>query len=252
MLIEAAPGSRRPRRPSPVSISVPPPPDPAKPETKVTITLTSDDLKDLRLYHNDVLIPCGWDAKKPGRRPSAEIEVPVDWCRNGTGFTSWPARRAPTTVVRGGRGRLRGPVEPGQLHVVALGVGDYQKRRLQYCPARRGAAQRSLPRRGLDARAIGTEVLTARRRGDPEERRTRRSTRSPAGRGSTQDTVVVFIAGHTGVFQGQRFCLLLPPSPSPRTQPILVGAARSRRPTSRRKPRSIPVRPAVFGGRSST
>src|SRR5262249_53889349 len=39
-----------------------------------------------------------------------------------------------------------------------------------------------------------------------------------------QDTVVVFLAGHTGVFDPQRFCLLLPSYPFPAEEPILVAA----------------------------
>ena len=39
-----------------------------------------------------------------------------------------------------------------------------------------------------------------------------------------QDTVVVFLAGHTGVFDPQRFCLLLPTYPFPEDEPIQVAA----------------------------
>ena len=38
-----------------------------------------------------------------------------------------------------------------------------------------------------------------------------------------QDTVVVFLAGHTGVFNPQRFCLLLPDFPFPENEPIQVA-----------------------------
>jgi uncharacterized caspase-like protein len=42
-------------------------------------------------------------------------------------------------------------------------------------------------------------------------------------RGRPQDTVVVFIAGHTGVFDGDRFCLLLPSFPFAQEAPQLVA-----------------------------
>ena len=34
-------------------------------------------------------------------------------------------------------------------------------------------------------------------------------------KGNPQDTVVLFLAGHAGVFDGERFCLLLPQFPFP-------------------------------------
>ena len=43
-------------------------------------------------------------------------------------------------------------------------------------------------------------------------------------RNSPQDKVVVFLAGHTGVFNSNRFCLLLPNYPFPANAPIVVAA----------------------------
>src|SRR5205807_1161381 len=45
-----------------------------------------------------------------------------------------------------------------------------------------------------------------------------------AVRDRPQDKVVVFLAGHTGVFDSRRFCLLLPGFPFPDTEPLLVAA----------------------------
>ena len=60
-----------------------------------------------------------------------------------------------------------------------------------------------------------------------------------------QDTVVVFLAGHTDVFDPQRFCLLLPTYPFEKVDlepvqsaPILVASAALRSP--RRTRRSTP------------
>ena len=42
-------------------------------------------------------------------------------------------------------------------------------------------------------------------------------------RGRPQDTVVLFLAGHTGVFDNERFCLLLPKYPFPADAPLMVA-----------------------------
>ena len=60
-----------------------------------------------------------------------------------------------------------------------------------------------------------------------------------AVRNSPQDKVVVFLAGHTGVFNTNRFCLLLPKYPFPADAPTWSPPAeRPHLPT----PRSIPRR----------
>ena len=47
----------RAAEPPPIALNVPPRSDPALPSAKLTITLGANDLKDIRLYHNDVLVP---------------------------------------------------------------------------------------------------------------------------------------------------------------------------------------------------
>ena len=216
--------TQQPQDPPPVSIVVPPPPDPAKPETTVKITLTSDDVSDVRLYHNDVLIPSGLkEAQKP---PAREIEVPVRLVPNRNRFYVMASQdgafdsRSEVVEVD-----YAGPVEPGRLHVIALGVGQYEKRMLQF--AQRDAERLSevLHIRGLDK--AGQAGL---RRLMPDNEVTRKNVEQAFDdlahevKDRPQDTVVVFIAGHTGVFQGQNFCLLLPTFPFPDDAPILVAA----------------------------
>jgi uncharacterized caspase-like protein len=113
-----------------------------------------------------------------------------------------------------------GPMEPGRLHVVALGVGDYRARRLGY--AVRDAEQLSevLHNRGLDGagqegirRVLPDSEVSEERVGQAFEDVARQVEDRP------QDTVVVFLAGHTGVFDDRQFCLLLPSFPFAAGQP---------------------------------
>ncbi len=164
--------TQQPQDPPPVSIVVPPPPDPAKPDTKVTITMTSDELYDLRLYHNDVLIPSGLkEAQKP---PAREIEVPVRLVPNRNRFYVMASQdgafdsRSEDVEVD-----YIGPMEPGRLHVIALGIGEYEKRRLRYAQADAERLSEELHARGRDkSRPSGPEVDTAGQGSDSRKGRT--------------------------------------------------------------------------------
>ena len=122
---------------------------------------------------------------------------------------------------------------PGRTHVLALGISDYQGQPLRYAhedaqvhrgvpgpqgtgPARRGRADRAASTPG-DAQGGGRGL-----RGAPRDRVRRRP----------EDTVVIFLAGHTTVRRG-RFCLLLPNADLP-DQPIVPGVLALRAPTGGR------------------
>jgi len=216
--------TQQPDDPPPVSILVPPPPDPAKPETKVTITMTSDQVSDLRLYHNDVLVPCG--LKEGQKPPSREIEVSVRLVPNRNRFYVMASQDG-TFDSRSEEVEVdyAGPVEPGRLHVIALGVGQYEKRMLQYAQSDAERLSEVLHDRGLDT--AGNPGI---RRLLPDAQVTRKNVEqafddvADAVKDRPQDTVVIFIAGHTGVFEGQNFCLLLPKFEFPDDAPIVVAA----------------------------
>ncbi|HZW32076.1 MAG TPA: WD40 repeat domain-containing protein, partial [Isosphaeraceae bacterium] len=218
--------TQQPDDPPAVSITAPPRSDPTLPEVRLTITLGASDLKDVRLYHNDVVIPTGWGAG-PQRQPGKlSHDVTVRLIPNRNRFQVMASREgaydSSSNVVEVD---YTGPMEAGQIHVLALGVGAYDRRRLQY--ARRDAEQLSavLHRRGLDAQ--GRRGLL---RVLPDTDVNRENVEEAFGEiaryveDRPQDTVVVFLAGHTGVFDPQRFCLLLPTYPFPAEAPILVAA----------------------------
>ena len=116
--------------------------------------------------------------------------------------------------------------------MVALGVKDYEDRRLRYSEDDAEQLSEFIHSRGLDAAGrqgirrvlLGNEVSR-----ENVERVFDEIARRVEDR--PQDTVVVFLAGHTDVFYPQRFCLLLPTYPFNKMDlkpvpeaPILVAA----------------------------
>ena len=79
----------------PITISVAPPSKPAAAEALLNIKMAADDFEEVRLYHNDVPIPSGWDpARKPG--PGAEppsLDVPVKLVSGANRFYAMASRR---------------------------------------------------------------------------------------------------------------------------------------------------------------
>jgi WD40 repeat protein/uncharacterized caspase-like protein len=222
---------RQPEEPPPVSISVPPRSDPTIPQTRLTITLGANDpkeIRDVRLYHNDILVPCGWDEHRVRLPKTASFDVVVRLLpkpkrnrfyvmasRDGAYDSCSPVVEVDYT----------GPMEPARLHILALGVDGYERRRLHY--ARRDAERLSqvLHARGVDTAGQGG-VLDVLFDDEVSAESVKRAFDRIAERVETrpQDTVVVFLAGHTGVFDPQRFCLLLPSYPFPADEPLLVAA----------------------------
>ena len=85
--------------------------------------MTSDELMIFGWYHNDVLIPSGLkEAQKP---PTREIEVPVRLVPNRNRFYVMASQdgafdsRSEDVEVD-----YIGLMEPGRLHVIALGVAS--------------------------------------------------------------------------------------------------------------------------------
>src|SRR5207302_9295157 len=97
------------------------------------------------------------------------------------------------------------PMEPGQLHVLALGVGAADRRRLKYARYDAERLSEVLHRRGFDAagrRGVRLMLPDAEVSRENVEKAFDELARRVEDR--PQDTVVVFLAGHTGVFDPQR------------------------------------------------
>ena len=117
-----------------------------------------------------------------------------------------------------------GKLEPGRLHIIALGVGNYDREKLQF--AKRDAERLSevLHTRGLTRdQQRGKSILLTDNQVNARNIADAFTQLGREVRGRPQDTVVLFLAGHTGVFDNERFCLLLPKYPFPVDAPLMVA-----------------------------
>jgi WD40 repeat protein len=215
-------------KPLPIAIETAERSDPAEPDAWVTVTLGSpagapagpgpardvvEGVTDVRLYHNGVPVPTGLeDAPGP---PPRQFRVKVPLVEGPNRFYAMASRlgaadsRSPESVVR-----YDGKQEPGRVHVIAIGVGEYDRLRLTYPTIDAERISEVLHDRGLDAR--GRKGI---RRMLSDKEVTRDAIDKafaeivPVVKDQPQDTVVVFLAGHTGILDNERFCLLLPRFP---------------------------------------
>ncbi|MBY0396831.1 MAG: caspase family protein, partial [Thermoleophilia bacterium] len=229
-----APPARTLAEPPAVLVDLPAGRDPADPEAEVNVLLGPNDVTDVRLYHNGVPVATSLETALDGDGgplPRRAV-VPVRLVRGANRFYAMAAAAKPAEDANTATFESRspevgvdysGPDEPGRLHVLALGVGDYRRQRLKFA--------------GLDAQRIaevfhergptveGRQGLRLiRTDGDVSAAGVNADFRRLAEDVRPQDTVVVFLAGHTGVFKAGRFCLLLPSYPFPAEAPVLAMA----------------------------
>lgn len=189
--------------------------DATRPDAEVTVSLGSPTMKDVRLYQNNVPIASGLEAAGGNE---AKVSVPVRLVKGSNQFYAMataPAgegsfdSRSPEVVLP-----YEGPMEPGLLHVVALGVSDYQRRRLKFADHDAERLSQVLHERGLSNQGKGGMRIVRTNTDVSTEGVTKAFTEvARAVKGRPQDTVVVFLAGHTGVMAADQFCLLLPSYP---------------------------------------
>jgi WD40 repeat protein len=230
-----------PEEPPPIAIELPGPVDPGRADARLTITLGSDELQDVRLYHNNVPVRSGLEAEggvgdgAPAR--GGRITIPVRLVKGPNRFYAMAttARRGETFDSRSPEAEVdyegppepgEGPPEPGRLHVVALGVGDYKRRRLKYAEHDARRLSEVLHSRGfeVDGRSTGHRIVRTNTDATADGVNKAFGELAREVKGRPQDTVVVFLAGHTGVFEKDQFCLLLPSYPFPAEAPRVAQA----------------------------
>ena len=198
--------------PFPISISVPPRSDPTLPATRLTIALGAQGLKDIRLYHNDVLVPCAGPEKPEDSSLEVEVRLVPDRNRFYAMASQASAYDACSPVVEVD---YAAPRERGRVHILAIGVEGYVRRPLRFADQDARQLSEVLYQRGTDAKGQrGTSIVLLDSQVTVEnvEKAFDRLARQVEDR--PQDTVVVFLAGHTGVFADpEGFCLLLPTYP---------------------------------------
>jgi WD40 repeat protein/uncharacterized caspase-like protein len=192
-------------------------PSPKQRQVDLKIRVGKDGLSDLRLYHNGVAVQ--GDLKLAGSTADTSVRLV-----NGTNQIYALGER-PDSID--GRSRLLefvydGPTE-GKTHVLALGISDYNTQKLRYAHKDAQAMAEYLQAYGLPqgpSRA-GPPILLR----DKEVSRTSVSNAfnelRNRVRGRPEDTVVIFMAGHTEVRQGL-FCMLLPTAVLPKGPDIVA------------------------------
>jgi WD40 repeat protein/uncharacterized caspase-like protein len=215
------PGLVKPAEPAPIVLDAPARTDPKMPDTRLTITLGATDFEKVRLYHNDVPIPSAWEQGQ-GPRPLS-VDVRVKLLPGNNRFYVMAGRPgAYDSCSRVVELEYQAPMPRGQVHVLALGVQDYDGRRsLRYAEDDADQLSDLLHDRSADtANKLGIRhVLHG---ADITRAKVDKAFLDIARRveDRPQDTVVVFLAGHAGVFNPQQFCLLLPTYPFPDQEPV--------------------------------
>lgn len=211
-----------PKDSPPISILQPLRPDPSLPDTELAITLGDARWSDVTLYHNERPVETGLEKRKPPITVNTRLVKGVNrFAVVASGEGVGTSLSDPVEVT------YDGSMDPSRLHIVALGVGSYkdEQRKLKYAKPDASRISEVLSARGLDAAGKpGLRCFLADDEVTPEKIEEAFKKVAAAVRTSPQDKVVVFLAGHTGVFNTNRFCLLLPKYSFPADAPIVVAA----------------------------
>ena len=211
--------------PPPLVIEAPEDLPPAQAEAEIKVALGDLNLKaeDLRLYQNDVPVRDGSGFEKtdvPG-----EFVARVHLVRGENRLYAMAGRlddvdaRSTDLILF-----HAGPDNPGKTHVIALGVGRYARNALQYPVRDADQVADYLRRKAVGAgRAMGLKIVLDDDKVETRKVREAFATIRKQVKDHPEDTVVVFLAGHTDVLatpDGQsRYSLLLPKFPFPETDP---------------------------------
>ena len=219
----------RPKPPAPplvapprLSIDTPPRAVETGRTASLTISVAESPLENLRLYQNGVPVRGDADlALEPGqKRLTAEVRL-----RPGPNRFHVMAGRPGSVDVEGRSEvveiRYDGPDTQAQLHVLAMGVSDYDdpERKLKFADADAERLADFLHRNGVrDAATPGLRILL--QNADVTEAKVEDAFKQirQRVRERPEDTVVVFLAGHADTYAG-RFYLLLPKFPFKAVQP---------------------------------
>jgi len=182
------------------------------------------DLKGLRLYQNGVPVRGGDDDFAADRPHFARTRVQL---RKGDNRLYAMASRPGSSDGKSDEVTLRydGPEAPGRLHTIAIAIGNYAGRALKYAQIDARDMAGFLHDRGLKGvdrpgeRIVLTDDDVNPQAIDDAFRKLR-----AAVSGHPEDTVVLFLAGHTDTDdKNDQFCLLLPRFPFDGSPPLTPG-----------------------------
>ena len=183
-------------------------------ETELTVWSGDADPSALRLYQDGVPVRGEGDFR-PG--PDPHLRTTRVALRPGSNRFYAMASKPGAVDGRSDDLTLRydGPEAPGRVHVVALGVGNYPKRPLKYTQVDARRVAEILHSKGIEPGRLADEPIVLLDADVTPESidRAFRGLRE-AVKGRPEDTVVMFLAGHTDTdVQSGQLCLLLPSFP---------------------------------------
>ncbi len=190
---------------------------------EVEMTIWSGDARPsaLRLYQNGVPVRGEADFA-PGSSPNF-LTTKVILRKGENRFYAMASKPA---AVDGQSNlvtlRYDGPEPPGRVHTLAIGVSRYDKRPLKYAHADAQRIAEYLQSQGVNGNNRPGEriVLVDNQVTEPAIEDAFRQLRD-AVKGKPEDTVVLFLAGHTDTDAAtDQFCLLLPQFPFDRAGPV--------------------------------
>ena len=239
--------------PLPILLEGPEEQGPAQALAKLKVVLCDSSLeaKNIRLYHDDVPVRDGEgndtgnsEGFQPGDRPG-EFVASVTLKPGNNKFYAMvsrlneaDSRSSSITLFHSG------PQNPGRMHVIALGVGDYGRNALRYAVKDARDLADYIQDHGVGTgKAIGQKVTLFDKNVTRKQVENAFEDVRKAVKGHPEDTVVVFLAGHTDILTEEtgkeRYSLLLPGFEFPVDAPavaIVRGAgvgARARGPASK-------------------
>ncbi|MEO6808587.1 MAG: caspase family protein [Isosphaeraceae bacterium] len=192
----------------------------------LSIALDAPDVANLRLYQNDLPVQAGQDLHSlDPTHLAAKVQLRKGLNRfyvmGGRGDATTFDGRSNEVVVR-----FDGEEIPGHLHVLALGVSQYQRNPLAYADSDANAIAAWLGEHGADIQpgqgsvAVLTNADVTWPNVERELGRLRREVKP-------EDTVVLFLAGHADILRTSPretgFCLLLDSFPFPKGATSTLG-----------------------------
>ena len=205
-----------------------PPADRKVEAREVELTVWSGDPSPggLRLYQNGVPIRAEGDFQ-PGETPHfARTKVQL---RKGENRLYAMASKPGSADGKSDEVVLRydGPEPAGRLHTLALGISDYEKRALKYAHVDALGIADFLRRQGVQgADRPGERIVLVDQDVNMDKIEDAFRRLRDATRGRPEDTVVLFLAGHTDTDEAaNQFCLLLPRFPFEGNPPAVAAVA---------------------------
>lgn len=199
-------------------------------EVPLSVTLGDVDLTDFRLYLNEIPVRVAADFVRPDPSEPTRRVVLAPLRRGRNELYAMASRGEPGAPE--GRSNIvtiyyDGPEQPGRLHILALGVDDYPNRPLKYSAADARELAGFLKANFID-HSLGESTVRVLTNAEVNRESIREALSEIRGNARADDTVAVFIAGHTDVRPDlvgrEQFCLLLPGFPFPEVDRSILEA----------------------------